>query len=108
MRWSSRRAEIRQNWRGELALPPKAHKLVPERNGASFLPISLLPQPLPGKQREDLGWSKTQAWVWERHWDSQLLLDGERETPGASLGSAFLEENGAEPGADAWWRLDPQ
>lgn len=40
---SSRQAEIRQKRRGELELPPKTHKLVPERNGASFLPISSLP-----------------------------------------------------------------
>lgn len=49
---------------GERELLSKTHKLVPERNGASFLPISSLPQPLPGKQHEGLGWSKTQAWVW--------------------------------------------
>lgn len=49
---------------GELELLPKTHKLVPERNGASFLPISSLPQPLPGKQHEGLGWSKTQARAW--------------------------------------------
>lgn len=49
---------------GRAELLSKTHKLVPERNGASILPISSLPQPLPGKQHEGLGWSKTQAWVW--------------------------------------------
>lgn len=54
--------------KAETELPPKTHKLVPERNGASFLPISSLPQPLPGKQRESLGWLLQKAGVTWRMW----------------------------------------
>lgn len=60
-----RRRGKQQAGRGkaETELPPKTHKLVPERNGASFLPISSLPQPLPGKQHESLGWLLQKAGV---------------------------------------------
>lgn len=92
MRGSSRQAELRQE--RERELPLETHKLVPERNGASFCPSAHSPNHYQASSARASAGAKPRRGCGEWHWGSRgSLFEGHRD-PRASLGSASSEHGG--------------